>query len=85
MSSIYARLCRRIVELEAESESIRLAIPGEENDPHGKDGTEEGMPANDMFKAINRTIKVMCKCRNDLAAALGETNQEFSLLPLSTR
>ena len=85
VSSIYARLCRRIVELEAESESIRLAIPGEEKDPHGKDGTEEGMPANDMFKAINRTIKVMCKCRNDLAAALGETNQEFSLLPLSTR
>lgn len=85
VSSIYARPCRRIVELEPESESVRLAIPSEGNDPHGKDGTEESMPAKDMFKAINRTIKVMCKCRNDLAASPGETNQGFSLLPWTTR
>jgi hypothetical protein len=70
VSSIHDALCRRIVELQAEAESIRLATSGDSADVGKHDDATEDMSPAKMLKAINRTIKVMIRCRDDLSKAL---------------
>lgn len=81
VSSIHDALCRRIVELEAESESARRVMAENGNDQRGGDGSKGDISPKDMLKALNRTIKVMRKCRGDIGKLLGDSGPDVHPSP----